>query len=135
MLVHVVAYIATALVFLLLDFLWLTGMASGFYRERLGGLLLDQPNFAAAGAFYVIYVAGIVYFAVSPALQAGSWTTALVAGAMLGLVAYGTYDLSNLATLRNWSLTITIVDMIWGAALTAIAATAGYHAAARVSVS
>ncbi len=133
MLVHVAAYLATAFVFLVLDLLWLTRVASGFYRERLGGLLLDQPNFAAAGAFYVIYVAGIVYFAVSPALQAGSWTTALMAGAVLGLVAYGTYDLSNLATLRNWSLTLTIVDMIWGAALTAIAATAGYHAAARVS--
>ena len=133
MLVHVVAYLATAFVFLVLDFLWLTRVASGFYRERLGGLLLEQPNFAAAGAFYVIYVAGIVYFAVSPALQAGSWTTALMAGAVLGLVAYGTYDLSNLATLRNWSLTLTIVDMIWGAALTAIAATAGYQAAARVT--
>lgn len=129
MLVCVVSYLATALAFVVLDFLWLTVMAPGFYRERLGGLLLDQPNFAAAGAFYVIYVAGIVYFAVSPALQAGSWATAVIAGAALGLVAYGTYDLSNLATLRNWSLTLTVVDMFWGAALTATAATVGYFAA------
>lgn len=125
MLKNLVAYAATAIVFFALDFIWLSS-ALGFYRERLGGLLLDKPQLGYAAGFYLLYVAGIVVLAVGPALNGGTWVNALVAGAVLGLVAYGTYDMTNLSTLRGWSLTVSLVDMAWGTALTATAATAGY---------
>ena len=120
------AYISTAIVFFTIDFIWLSKMTGLFYRVRMGDMLLDQPNFAVAGAFYLVYVAGIVYFAVMPALNSGQWTNALISGAILGFVAYGTYDMTNLATLKNWSWSLSIVDMLWGTFLTAVASTAGY---------
>jgi uncharacterized membrane protein len=122
----VVAYIVTAIVFLGLDALWLSQIALGMYRRELGALLLDKPNLAIAGIFYLLFVIGIVVLAILPALNGGSWVNALIMGAVLGLVAYGTYDITNLSTLKNWSLTVTIADLIWGTALTAISATVGY---------
>ena len=98
------------------------------YRRELAGLLLDQPNLAIAGLFYLLFVAGIVILAVVPALNGGSWINALLLGAVLGLVAYGTYDITNLSTLKGWSLTVTMADLAWGTILSAIAATAGYLA-------
>lgn len=124
----IVAYLSTAIVFLGLDYLWLSKVAIGFYRSRIGDLLLAQPNFMAAGAFYLFYVGGVVYFAVMPSLNGGSWTGALVSGAILGLIAYGTYDMTNLATLKNWSVAVSAVDMAWGAFLTGISAVAGHAA-------
>jgi len=128
---YVIAYISTAVVFFALDYLWLTRIAIGFYREQIGSLMLASPNFAAAGVFYLFYVVGVVYFAVMPAVSAGSLVTALINGALLGLLAYGTYDMTNLATLKGWSLQMSLVDMAWGAFLTATAAAAGYLAVAR----
>lgn len=130
---YVLAYLGTVVAFLGLDFLWLGTVATGFYRSRIGGLLLDQPNFIVAGAFYLFYVAGIVYFAVQPALVSGSWTTAAISGAILGFIAYGTYDMTNLATLKNWSPTVSAVDIAWGTALTSFSAIAGYWVAQRFS--
>lgn len=126
MLNFAIAYAGTALVFFGLDFVWLTTMASSFYRSRIGELLLDQPNLGVAGLFYLVYVAGLVHFAVLPAFQAGSWVTAVANGALLGLVAYGTYDMTNLSTLKNWSISVSIVDIAWGVTLSAVAATCGY---------
>jgi uncharacterized membrane protein len=123
---YAVAYLATAIVFFGVDFVWLSTMTSRFYRSRMGELLVDQPNFVAAGSFYLVYVAGVVYLAVLPAVSSGSFVTALVSGAVLGLVAYGTYDMTNLATLKNWSLSLSVVDMAWGTFLTSLAATSGY---------
>ena len=122
----VVAYIVTAIVFLGLDALWLSQIALGMYRRELGALLLDKPNLAIAGIFYLLFVIGIVVLAILPALNGGGWVNALLMGAVLGLVAYGTYDITNLSTLKNWSLTVTIADLIWGTALTAVSATVGY---------
>ena len=121
----VVAYIVTAIVFLGLDTLWLTQVALGMYRRELGTLLLDKPNLPIAGLFYLLFVVGIVVLA---ALNGGTWINALLLGAVLGLVAYGTYDITNLSTLRNWSLTVTLADLAWGTALTAVSATLGYLA-------
>ena len=123
---YTTAYITTTVVFFGLDFVWLSTISTNFYRSRVGALLLEQPNLGVAGLFYLVYVAGIVHFAVIPAVNATSWTTAAVNGALLGLVAYGTYDLTNLATLKNWSVSVSIVDMAWGIVLTATAATCGY---------
>lgn len=123
---YVVAYLATAIVFFGIDFIWLSTMTSSFYRSRMGEMLVDQPNFVAAALFYLVYVAGVVHLAVMPALSGGSLVTVLVSGAVLGLVAYGTYDMTNLATLKNWSLSLSVVDMAWGTFLTSFAATSGY---------
>jgi uncharacterized membrane protein len=120
-----VAYGATALTFLVLDAIWLSSMVGSFYRPRLGALLLEQPRLEVAVPFYLLYVAGVVLFAVLPALRGQDWTTALWLGAALGLFAYGTYDLTNLATLRGWSASVTVVDMAWGAFVTAASAVAG----------
>ena len=125
---YLVAYLATAVVFLGLDTIWLTRIALGIYRRELGGLLLDQPNLLIAGLFYLLFVVGIVVLAIHPALNGGTWVTALLMGAVLGLVAYGTYDITNLSTLKGWSLTVTVADLAWGTALTAVSATAGYFA-------
>ena len=124
--IYVIAYIATAVVFFGLDFIWLSRVAVGFYKSKIGPLMLEKPNFAAAGIFYLFYIAGIVYFSVAPALSGGDWTTAMISGAILGFIAYGTYDMTNLSTLKNWSLSMSIVDVIWGTVLTSVAATAGY---------
>jgi uncharacterized membrane protein len=125
---YLMAYIATAAVFLGLDYLWLSRVAIGFYRSQIGEILSDRPNFTAAGVFYLFYVVGIVYFAVLPGVQKGSLVTAIGSGALLGLIAYGTYDMTNLSTLKVWSLSLSLVDMAWGAFLTAVAAGAGYWA-------
>lgn len=124
MLKFVVAYLATAIVFFGLDFLWLSRML-GFYQSQLGGLLLDKPRLGYAGAFYAVYVIGVLVLVVLPAATAGSWVNALLGGALLGLVAYGTYDMTNMATLKGWSLQVALVDMAWGTAVTMLAATAG----------
>ena len=116
------AYLLTAAVLLPLDFLWLRTVGQGFYRDRLGDLLAAQPNLPAAAAFYLVYIAGVVFFVVLPALENGSWPAALLRGALFGLVAYATYDLTNLATLRGWSLPVTLVDIAWGALVTALSA-------------
>lgn len=131
--IYVLAYVGTAIAFLGLDFIWLGTVATGFYKSRIGELLLNQPNFVAAGVFYLFYVAGIVYFAVQPALVSGNWTTAAVAGAILGFIAYGTYDMTNLATLKNWSPAVSAVDMAWGTVLTSFSAVVGYWVAQKFS--
>jgi uncharacterized membrane protein len=126
--IYVVAYIAAATVFLLLDFLWLGFVAKTFYRQEIGALLLEKFNKTAAIGFYLIFVVGVVIFAVLPALQAGSWKTALLYGALFGFFTYATYDMTNLATLKGWSFPVTVVDIAWGAFLTGISALAGYLA-------
>jgi len=127
----VIAYIATAVTFLAIDFIWLGYLAHGFYRAQIGHLLADQFNMAAAVGFYLIYLVGVMIFAVSPAIRSGQWTDALLYGALFGFFCYATYDMTNLATLKGWPLTVTLVDLVWGAALTGIASTAGYFAASR----
>ncbi|MEO6395657.1 MAG: DUF2177 family protein [Devosia sp.] len=134
MLKMLTAYGATTVVFLALDALWLSLVALGFYRRELGPLLLEQPNLLIAGLFYLVYAVGIVFFAVNPALNGGGWGHAAIAGAVLGLVAYGTYDITNLSTLKGWSVAVTMADIAWGTILTAIAATAGYLITARLPV-
>lgn len=121
----IVAYASTGLVFLALDALWLGFMANRVYRPLIGDLMAEQPNWPPAVLFYLLYVTGVVVFAVQPALASGRWTTALMLGAFLGLVAYGTYDLTNHATLRNWPAAMTAIDLAWGTFATAMATTAG----------
>jgi uncharacterized membrane protein len=126
-----VATLAAAIVMLVFDAIWLTLATPGLYRPALGELLAEPPNLVAAGAFYLLYLVGVVVFAIRPALAGGSLMHAAALGGFLGLVAYGTYDLTNLATLRAWPVGLTIIDMVWGTLLTATVASAGYWAARR----
>ena len=111
---YFVAYSAALIVFGALDAIWLTTMASRLYRPALGEILLDNLRIAPAIAFYFLYPIGLVVFAAMPAVRSGSAGMALAYGALFGLLAYATYDLTNYATLRNWTLQITIVDLIYG---------------------
>ena len=129
---YVTAYLITLVVFLGIDFVWLTRIARRLYTEAIGDLLLEKPRLAAAAAFYALYAVGIVALAVSPALKSGSIATALLSGALFGFLAYATYDLTNYATLKGWPLQIALLDMAWGAALTGVSAAAGYLAARAV---
>jgi uncharacterized membrane protein len=124
---YTIAYAVTAVVFLGVDYIWLS-RAMGFYRNSLGDLLAEKPNLLAAATFYLIYFVGIVVFAVMPAARNGGWVSALSLGGLLGLVAYATYDLTNLATFSRWPLVVTVVDMVWGTSVTALASLAGFVA-------
>jgi uncharacterized membrane protein len=121
-------YATAAVVFLVLDMIWLSQVTEKIYQPALGSLLADQVVLPAAIAFYLIYVAGIMVLAVQPGLRAQSLLTAILTGAMLGLVAYGTYDLTNLATLKGWPLHVTLLDLAWGTVVTAISSGAAYLA-------
>jgi len=123
---YLTAYGITVIVFLAIDFVWLAFIARPLYADAIGHLLRDQPLFGAAGLFYAIYVIGIVIFAITPALNNGNWSTALLFGALFGFFAYGTYDATNYATLRDWPLSISMIDTAWGTALTGISALAGF---------
>ncbi|MDM0011288.1 DUF2177 family protein [Variovorax sp. J22P168] len=119
-----IAYGATAVFFLALDAVWLSVMAERLYRPALGGLMADEVAWVPAAAFYLIYVAGVVLFAVAPALPRASWASALGWGALLGFVAYATYDLTNQATLKAWPWQVTLADLCWGTFATGVSAAA-----------
>lgn len=110
----------------IIDAVWLGVVANKLYKAELGPLLAAKPNMVAALLFYIIFVIGVVVFAVLPAASAGDWKVALGLGALLGLVTYATYDLTNLATLKNFPVKIVVIDLIWGVLLTATVATLTY---------
>lgn len=116
------SYVLVLVVFVGIDAVWLTSMVDRAYRPLIGEILTDQPRLAPAVVFYLIYAAGLAFFATAPAVREGSWRTALVNGALLGLFAYGTYDLTNYATVRAWGLRITLVDLTWGVVLSGVSA-------------
>jgi len=105
--------------FLIIDGAWLTLIAKDFYAKHLGFLMSKTPNFAAAGIFYVIYIITLVVLIIAPALQKGSLSAAILTAALFGFCAYATYDLTNLATIKDWPLIVTVVDLIWGTFVTA----------------
>jgi uncharacterized membrane protein len=110
-------YLVTIPIFFAIDLLWLGVLAKEFYRSQLGFILSPQVNWAAAIVFYLLYIAGILIFAVRPAINANSWQQAAIFGALFGLFTYGTYDLTNLATIDNWPIVVVAVDMVWGICL------------------
>lgn len=123
---HVVAYVMTTIAFFATDFVWLTQVAPEFYASNLGELMADDVNYGAAAVFYAMYIGGIVFFAVSPALNAQSWRVAALNGAVLGLISFSTFALTNLAAIRDWPALVSYVDMAWGTGLTGVSATLGY---------
>jgi uncharacterized membrane protein len=124
---YLTAYIATGISFALIDSVWLRTMYERLYKPEIGELMMDKGfRLGPAIAFYLLYLLAIMIFAVGPALKSGQWQTALVQGALFGFFAYMTYDLTNYATLKVWSLKVTILDMIWGTILTGGAALGGW---------
>jgi uncharacterized membrane protein len=122
----VIAYVSILVVFAALDFTWLSLTGPSLYKPALGPLLAEKVRAAPAVAFYLIYLAGLVYFAVWPALAAGGWRKALLNGALFGVAAYATYDLTNQATLRIWSTRVTLLDLGWGAFASGLASLASF---------
>ena len=116
-----------------LDLVWLGVIAKNFYRTQVGFLMRSDVNWVAAILFYLLFTAGLVQFVIAPALKTGSWTNALLLGAFFGLVAYATYDLTNLATLKDWPLLVTVIDLVWGAIIAATVSTCTYFIANKLA--
>ncbi|MDT8435587.1 MAG: DUF2177 family protein [Gemmatimonadota bacterium] len=124
---------ASLAAFLAIDLAWLGWIARGFYRDRLGALLRPDVNWTAALVFYALYVAAILLFAVAPALERGGLARAALLGVVFGGVAYATYDLTNLATLRDFPAVVAVVDIAWGCVLTGSVAAVGWTVAQRLT--
>lgn len=121
---YVIGYFVALAIFVAADMVWLGTMAPRFYRPALGDIAISGVNLAPAIAFYAVYPIGLLIFAIGPALKGSSLMTAVVYGALFGFFTYATYDLTNHATLRNWTLQLTVVDVAWGTVLGALASTA-----------
>ena len=121
---YAIAYGICLLLFAAADVTWLMTVGGRLYKDTLGDILLPQIYLPAAVCFYLLYPAGVVIFAIAPALKVGSVTTALIFGALFGLFAYATYELTNFASLRNWTLQITLIDIAYGAVATGVVAMA-----------
>lgn len=128
--IYLIAYAATAVAFFGLDFFGLTYLIRPVFERDIGNMLLDQPKYGPAAVFYLFYVAGVVWFVVAPALTDGKPTYwVFLQAALLGALAYGTYEFTNLATLRGWTWRMVATDLTWGTLLTGVSATGGYLAA------
>ncbi|MBA3581995.1 MAG: DUF2177 family protein [Gammaproteobacteria bacterium] len=125
---YVVVYSVILIVMFLLDFIWLGYIAKSFYQNSMGHLMAARPNFFVAFLFYAIFSVGLLIFAVAPHGAINSWSTTFVTAALFGFFAYATYDLTNLATLKNWPISLTVVDIAWGTFVSGISAVAGRSA-------
>lgn len=110
-------FIITFVVFMGIDLIWLGLISKKMYAEKLGFIMRKDVNWPVALAFYVLFMIGLLFFVVYPAIDKGSWSYALLAGMFFGLVTYGTYDLTNLSTLKDWPVSITVIDLIWGSSI------------------
>ena len=122
---YLAAYLGTAIVMVALDMLWLGVVAKPMYQQGIGHLMAESPRVGVAVLFYLLYVVGVVIFAVSPQHDGAGWATTLAMGALFGFFAYATYDLTNLATLRDWPLSLALIDIAWGTAVSMAAAAGG----------
>lgn len=119
-------YIIAFVIFLVIDFIWLTLVANDFYKKHLGYIMKESPNYIAALIFYLVYIVGLVYLVVMPAVDAGSIGKVILGGAIFGFVGYATYDLTNLATIKDWPMLVTVVDLAWGTTLSTVIAVGTY---------
>jgi uncharacterized membrane protein len=122
-------YLASLVTFVAADMVWLGTMAPRFYRPTLGDIAISGINFPPAMLFYIVYPVGLFIFSINPALKSGSITTAIIYGALFGFFTYATYDLTNHATLRNWTTQLTMIDVAWGTFLASVASAVGFLAA------
>jgi len=126
-------YLAVAVTFVAVDMVWLNIMVARLYRPVLGDMLRAEPNLAAAAVFYLLYPVGLIWFAVLPAHHDGSALRAFTSGLLLGCFTYATYDLTNQATLRNWSTGLTIADVCWGSLLAGVSSLVGFLVAQKLA--
>lgn len=126
--IYLRAWLGTLAAFLIIDLAWILLVVRSLYEEQVGSLMRESPDMVASALFYVAYTAGIVYLAVQPALQAASIRPALLRGAAFGALAYGTYTVTNYAIFQDWTMTLLVSDILWGAFLTAVCAACGYLA-------
>lgn len=127
-------YLIALPILFVIDIIWLGFIAKGFYAKHIGFMLREDVNWWAAVAFYLLFIVGLIVFVVTPALEAQSWSHALLYGILFGVVTYATYDLTNLATTKNWPLIVTVVDLIWGAFLAASVSTLTYLIATKLGL-
>jgi uncharacterized membrane protein len=123
----IVRFVIAGLIFALIDAIWLTLVANKFYKSQIGSLLREKPNMIAATLFYLIYLIGLLVFVINPSLVTDNWRQALGLGALFGFVAYATYDLTNLATLKGFPTKLVIVDLIWGTVVTAVVSVSTFY--------
>ena len=127
-----IATLIASIVFLIIDVIWLSFATKTFYRPLIGNLLADKPVMWAAALFYILYVIGMATIVIQPCIDSESIFKTIYTGFIFGLVAYGTYNLTNMAVLKGWSPTVTFVDMFWGGSLTALSATTGLYLAKKI---
>ena len=125
-------FLIALVVFLAIDMVWLVLVAKKFYQEQIGSLMRPDINWFAAIIFYLLFITGLVIFVISPAIEKHSWIHALLFGALFGLITYATYDLTNLATLKDWPVLVTVVDLIWGTVLSASISVITYVIAGKI---
>jgi len=125
-------YLIALPVFFVIDMVWLALVAKEFYQKHLGFLMKPDINWFAAIVFYLLFIAGLITFVISPAVVKQSWIHALLYGALFGLITYATYDLTNLATLKDWPLLVTVVDLAWGSVLAALVSVITYFIANKI---
>lgn len=125
-------YLIALPVFFAIDMIWLGLVAKNFYKSQIGFLMKPDINWTAAILFYLLFIVGLVLFVIAPAVEKGSWMYALLFGALFGLITYATYDLTNLATLKDWPILVTIVDLAWGATLGALVSVITYFIAGKI---
>ena len=123
----IIGYLLTTIVFFVIDILWLGFLAKGMYNKMLGHLMASNVNWTAAIIFYLIFIVGIFVFSIIPGVQKDSFQHALIYGVLFGFFTYATFDLTNLATLRDWPIKIVIIDIIWGVVLTGSVASSGFY--------
>ncbi|MCC6584937.1 MAG: DUF2177 family protein [Chitinophagales bacterium] len=128
---YIALFFITTLIFFAIDMLWLGVIAKNFYREKLSFIFTGEVNWQAAFIFYILYIVGILYFVIIPGFTHHDWKTVLFNGAFLGFLCYATYDLTNMATIKQWPLIVVVVDIIWGTVLTGSVAVLSYFAASR----
>ena len=125
-------YLVSLAAFLAIDLLWLGLVARSFYQQQLGFIMAPNVNWFAAVIFYLLFNVGILFFVVVPGLESGSLKTTLLRAALFGLITYATYDLTNLATLKDWPVLLTVVDMIWGMVLSILVSYLSFMAGKRL---
>ncbi len=120
-------YLIAFVVFLIVDAIWLTFVANQFYKKHIGFLMKATPNYIAAAVFYLIFIVGLVFFVIQPAVNSGDVGRLVLSAALFGFITYATYDLTNLATIKDWPLIVTVVDLAWGTVLSTTISVATYY--------
>ncbi len=127
-------YLITLPVFFIIDMIWLGLIAKNFYAKHIGFLMKTNINWTSAIIFYLVFIAGLIIFVIMPSMEKNSWVMALLLGAFFGFVTYATYDLTNLATIRDWPLLVTIIDLIWGTVLASSVSVVSFFIASRIGL-